>query len=322
MRAYYAQEGRRVAAGIWAELPSEKRRKKRKSGDEDDSSDEEDGGGELVSKIMRSTGVVVSGRASMREGAKILEEGIVDIRKVFHANKADPSNAVVQAVKFHPGGRLVMTAGLDRMLRIIQVDEKYNSKVQGIQFQDLPIYSAHFTRGGEEVVLSWRREFFYQFDMETGQVTKVETLRGSRDAPKSLEKCEASPDGSRLAFIAGGGRVLLVSNKSKQVTGALRMDVPCGAATFSSANENHIYTSGKGGSVYLWDVRNNRCIDRHIDEGTLVTTSMASSKHHYAIGSGTGVVNIYKNASMCGTRDSSVSRSGERRETPERPVMN
>ena len=157
--------------------------------------------------------------------------------------------------------------------------------------------------------------------METGQVTKVETLRGSRDAPKSLEKCRTSPDGSRLAFIAGGGRVLLVSNKSKQVTGALRMDVPCGAATFSSANENHIYTSGKGGSVYLWDVRNNRCIDRHIDEGTLVTTSMASSKHHYAIGSGT-VVNIYKNASMCGTRDSSVSRSGERRETPERPVMN
>ena len=132
MRAYYAQEGRRVAAGTLAEFPSEKRRKKRKSGDEDDSSDEEDGGGELVSKIMRSTGVVVSGRASMREGAKRLEEGIVDIRKVVYANKADPSNAVVQAVKFHLGGRLVMTAGLDRMLRISHLDGKCDSKVQGI----------------------------------------------------------------------------------------------------------------------------------------------------------------------------------------------
>lgn len=327
VREYYAKEGSRIAAGTWAELPSQRLKKRRRSAAADnfstvDSDSDHVGGVDKASELMRSTGGILSARSTAAVGTTSLSPGIIDIRRVADANKRDPNRAVVQALEFHPSGRLVMTAGLDRTMRLFQVDGKRNAKIQGIHLQDLPITSANFTGGGSEVVLMGRRAFFYQFDLESGAVTRVDTLSRGRNALKSLEECIASPDGSHFAVIGGKGRVVLVSNKSKQQTGVLRMDVPCSAATFSRENENHILTTGKGGAVYLWDVRNHACIDRHIDEGALVGTAISTSGSHYAIGSSTGVVNLYRHSAMRGAAGETVLRSGDRREQPDRTFMN
>jgi WD40 repeat protein len=37
------------------------------------------------------------------------------------ANKAEPSASVVRSVEFHPNGQLLLTAGLDKRLRLFQV---------------------------------------------------------------------------------------------------------------------------------------------------------------------------------------------------------
>jgi U3 small nucleolar RNA-associated protein 18 len=336
VREYYAKEGSRIAAGTWAELPSQRQKKRRRSrevaspaggDDEGDDSSAGDGGDDVgvndhVSRLLRSTGTILSARASTARGASTLSAGVIDIRRVADANRADPNRAVVQAVEFHPSGRLFLTAGMDRTMRIFQVDGKRNPKIQGVHLQDLPITAAHFTAGGDEIIMTGRRAFFYQFDLGTGAATRVETLSRGRDALKSLEDCVVSPDGQRLAVIGGKGRVLLVSNKCKQQTGVLRMDVPCGAAAFSAQDENHIYTTGKGGAVFLWDVRQQACVDRHLDEGSLMGTALASASSHYAIGSSSGVVNVYRNSAMRGVGDRCASRGGDRREAPERALMN
>jgi U3 small nucleolar RNA-associated protein 18 len=308
-------------------LPSQKLKKRRRSvAVDDDILSDSDGGdfgtNDRASRLLRSTGVVPSARAVAILGKSSLAPGVIDIRRVTDANKRDPNRAVIQALEFHPSGRLVMTAGLDRTMRIFHVDGKRNSKVQGIHLQDLPITSAHFTGGGSEVVLTGRRAFFYQFDLGSGEAVRVDTLSRGRNAMKSLEECIASPDGSQFAFIGGKGRVILVSNKSKQQTGVLRMDVPCSAATFSRHNEHHVLTTGKGGAVYLWDVRKHACVDRHIDEGALVGTAISTSVSHYAIGSSTGVVNVYRQGAMRGEGDNTISRSGDRREQPDHTFMN
>ena len=41
--------------------------------------------------------------------------------RVKDANQQDPSLAAVQSVEFHPLGQLLMTAGLDKRLRLFQV---------------------------------------------------------------------------------------------------------------------------------------------------------------------------------------------------------
>lgn len=328
IREYHAQESSRIASGTWAELPSKRLKKRRRSAavDSDDSDLDSDAGGKWgtlkASQLMRSTGTILSARASVGRGAMTLSSGTLDIRRVTDANKQDPNKAVVQAVEFHPSGRLVMTAGHDKTMRLFQVDGKRNAKVQGVHLQDLPITSAHFTGGGSEVVMTGKRPFFYQFDLEGGAVRKVDTLARGRGSMRSFEMCIVSPDGSQLAVTSGDRRLLLMCNKTKHETGVLRMNFPCSAAEFSRHNENHIFTTTKGGAVFLWDVRKLACVDRHVDEGALSNTCIATSESHYAIGSNKGVVNLYSHSAMRGVDDDTVSRGGDRMEQPEKAFMN
>jgi len=55
----------------------------------------------------------------------------------------------VNSVKFHPNGEVLLTAGLDKMLRLFQVGGIENTKLAGICFQDLPIMDAAFTPDGK-----------------------------------------------------------------------------------------------------------------------------------------------------------------------------
>lgn len=77
-----------------------------------------------------------------------------------------------------------------------QVDGKVNRLLQSVHFPDLPIYSAQFTRGGTEIVLSGRRKFFYVYDLQSGSIRKVDEIQGRPE--KSLEFMYASPDSDML----------------------------------------------------------------------------------------------------------------------------
>mmetsp|Transcript_10043 Transcript_10043/g.42255 ORF Transcript_10043/g.42255 Transcript_10043/m.42255 type:complete len:96 (+) Transcript_10043:1162-1449(+) len=54
------------------------------------------------------------------------------------------------------------------------------------------------------------------------------------------------------------------------------------------------------GNVYRWDVRTQRCIERHRDEGCVRGTSIGSStrKGLYACGSDSGVLNLYERGNL------------------------
>lgn len=342
IRDYYARESRRIGQGTWAELPSEKlsgRASALVSGDGDleletsDSDQHPDGdtlGADADNEaeiLMRSTGPLCSVREQRAKGSSTLRSGVLDIRQVKDANLEDRNRSVVNALEFHPSGRLLLTGGLDSTLRIFHVDGKRNSKVQGVHFRDMPIHRARFSGGGEQVIVSGRRSFFYQFDLGSGTVERVLTLERNRHSIKSLENFVVSHDGQQLAFIGGKGHVHIVSNKTKQQTGVLHLNEACGAACFSAHNEHHILTTGKGGNVYLWDVRTYACLDRHVDEGALTSTAIASSGSHYAIGHDSGVVNVYKNACLNSlddmtSHDEQRHKALGRRETPERALLN
>lgn len=331
VREYYAKEGSRIAAGTWAELSSHEGPAYSDSEDDADATVEPEHETiveKKVSRLLRSTGRILSSRAAAAGGQSKLEAGTIDIRRVGNANGQDPNRAVVQAVEFHPSGRMVMTAGLDKTMRLFQVDGKRNAKIQGVHLQDLPLYSAHFAASGNEVLMMGRRPFFYQFDLGSGVTSRVETLARGREAEMSLENCVVSPDGSRFAIVGGKGRVVLASTKFKQQTGVLRMNTPCGAVAFSASNDHHIYTTGRGGTIHLWDVRKHACVDAHVDEGSLAATAVASAPSHYATGSSVGVVNIYQNSAMSAGQSASADASmesqihGSRVVAPERVVLN
>ena len=61
---------------------------------------------------------------------------------------------------------------------LLQVDGKTNPKIQSIFLEDFPIYCAHFSAGGEEVVLGSRHKTFQYYDMIAGKVVRVPQLKG------------------------------------------------------------------------------------------------------------------------------------------------
>jgi len=65
--------------------------------------------------------------------------------------QVEPSHAVVRSVQFHPNGQMLLTAGLDKSLRLFQIDGGRNPKVQTVFLEDLPIHKAAFSADGAQV---------------------------------------------------------------------------------------------------------------------------------------------------------------------------
>lgn len=69
--------------------------------------------------------------ARLIEPSTRIAPNIIHISRLKDANISEPSNAVVQSVQFHPGGRLVLTAGLDKGLRFFEVRDNAYSETSG-----------------------------------------------------------------------------------------------------------------------------------------------------------------------------------------------
>lgn len=68
------------------------------------------------------------------------------------------------------------------------------------------------------------------------------------------------------------------------------------SVTFSKDGKE-ILASGSDSEIYRWDVDSRRCIEKfHNDDGT-TTSSLAASARHIAVGTESGVVNLYSNSS-------------------------
>ncbi|GKY94302.1 hypothetical protein MPSEU_000396000 [Mayamaea pseudoterrestris] len=224
-----------------------------------------------------------------------LPANVIGMVRCSDANETDPCRSVVQSVHFHPTSNpeqpLMLTAGLDKMLRFFQVGADHSEKVHGIQFPKLPIYSASFLGSSGNVIVSGRRSFFYIYDAVAGKVDLVPRILGRQE--KSLEKFSVSPDGSVIAFYGNDGYIILVDARTKEWIADLKMNGSVRAVTFS-ANGDYLYGSGSDGQVYQWETASRRCIDRFNNEDGTITSSMACSSQHLAVGAESGVVNVYQ----------------------------
>ncbi|KAL0887944.1 hypothetical protein Bca101_011927 [Brassica carinata] len=256
--------------------------------DGDSSGDDED------DDILRTNEDLV-----VKSGGSKLCSGLLEYSQHADANIADPSNGPINSVQFHQNAQLLLTAGLDRRLRFFQIDGKRNTKIQSIFLEDCPIRKAAFLPNGSQVIVSGRRKFFYSFDLEHAKFDKIGPLVGREE--KSLERFEVSQDSKTVAFMGNEGYILLVSTKTKELTGTLKMNGSVRSLAFSDDGKQ-LLSSGGDGQVYVWDLRTMKCLYKGVDEGSTCGTSLCSSPNGALFASGTdrGIVNIYKKAEFLG----------------------
>lgn len=280
----------------WAQLDS-----KAKGYDSDEESEFENGvvvasgykGDENLDDILRTNEELV-----MRRGAKLLP-GMLEYSQLVEANAEDPSNAPINSVQFHRNHQLLLAAGFDRKLRFFQIDGKRNKMMDVIFFEDCPIRKASFLPDGSQVIVAGRRKFFYSIDIVKGSLDKVGPLTGREE--KSLEVFEVSPDSRTIAFLGNEGYILLVSSKTKELIGTLKMNGTVRSVAFTHDGQQ-LLSSGGDGHVYHWDLRTRTCMHKGVDEGSINGTALCTSPvgNLFAAGSASGIVNVYNREDFLG----------------------
>jgi len=244
-----------------------------------------------------------------------LPRGILKVRRVKDANIADPCKAVVQSVQWHPNASVVMTASMDKKVRLFQLDGKANKKIQSFHLDDMPIRTARITSDGQQIICSGRRRFFYSIDLLTAKPIRVPRIHGCQE--KSLENFVLSPDGKLICFLGNDGYLFVVQAKTHRFICSMKMNGSVRAAAFTP-DSREILSIGGDGEVYRWDVRQRQCLQRFEDEGNLGGTAIAVAPTGtmFAVGSTSGVVNVYDAATALG------GTSAEDAVVPKKAVMN
>ncbi|GAA0173066.1 hypothetical protein LIER_26762 [Lithospermum erythrorhizon] len=255
--------------------------------------DPRDRSDETVDDILRGNEDLV-----VKNGGKLLPN-LLEYSRLVDANAEDPSNAPITSVQFHRNSQLLLAGGLDKKLRFFQIDGRSNHKVQSIFLDDCPIRKACFVPDGSQVIISGRRKFFYSLDLVKATVDKIGPLVGREE--KSLESFEVSPDSDTIAFVGNEGYILLVSSRTKELIGTLKMNGTVRSMAFTNDGQQ-LLTSGGDGQIYHWDLRTRSCFHKGTDEGCINGTSLCTSPRGdlFATGSDSGIVNVYNRGEFLG----------------------
>lgn len=298
---------------------------KRKAGDnaqvESDQSDaEKDDGG--IEQALRTTGRISRIKPKYRPGAS-LPKGELQVERLRDANQAVTSTtkSPISAVQFHPSSPILFTASSkSHKLSFFKIDGKHNPVLHHVHTPDLPITTAEFcpsTQTSSTVLMTGNRPYFYTFDLGSCQCIKSPENLFTKSALSqsikgtSLSRFSFSPQGQIVAFLGLRGSIQLVdwTNNigSSQVIGTLKSNTPIKSLSWNR-NGTQLLTVGHNAEVSVWDMRMRKLMNTWTDHGgfnpTLITTSdkdcgKSTGRSYTAIGSQTGIVNLYDDSDWC-----------------------
>lgn len=232
------------------------------------------------------------GTGQLLRASHTLPPGALHVKRCPPANHARPSEARLSSVHFHPTAAVLLAAGLDRSIGLFQVDGGPGGLIQSLHLEGFPVHRARFTPDGRQVLATGERSrSLYVYDMMGGGLSSVQP-RGLSE--RWLRAFEISPDGTLLLLHGVSGYLHVLSMRSKELVGSVKVNGRAAGAVFTT-DSSRIYSSDDEGGMYVWDVGSRRCLHRFTDEGCLRSTCLAASLdgRYLACGSSSGVVNVY-----------------------------
>ncbi|EXJ91432.1 hypothetical protein A1O1_04544 [Capronia coronata CBS 617.96] len=334
----YARKRRRLAS------------QDKESGDSDTDESMDDGehltSAQPLAELLRSasslTRSVPAGERS--KGVRKLRPEVIDIQRCKDVAGSGPS--AVDALQFHPHYPLLLSAGPSSTVTLYHVSPlppNPNPVLTSMHIRGTPVHTAAFCRApGEKplsideevqdqtrVFLSSRRRYFHVWSLATGVVTKVtRALYGdARNEQRTMESFKISPCGRYMGLIGsskkGGGSINVLSTESMQWLCSCRIDSRGGVADFSWWRDgNGFAVVGKNGEVSEYDIEAKRVVHRWTDEGAVGTTVITlggqsgqdgrDGSRWVAVGSSSGIVNIYDRRGWIAAEDAERASKDER----------
>jgi len=242
-----------------------------------------------------------------------LRPEVIDIQRTKDIADVQPS--AITSLSFHPRLPLLLSSGPSSTLYLHHIASSPpapapNPLLTSMHVRGAPLSTTAFHPSDDRIFLSARRRYFHVWNLTTGRVEKISRVYGQQHDQRSMERFKLSPDGSYMALLGsarkGGGVINILSASSLQWVCQVRIESRGGVADFSWWSDSKgICVVGKSGEVTECSITAKRIVARWQDEGAVGTTTLAlGGKHDFrkstigsdrwvAIGSSSGIVNIY-----------------------------
>ncbi|KAF7185774.1 putative U3 small nucleolar RNA-associated protein 18 [Pseudocercospora fuligena] len=254
---------------------------------------------------------------------------VVDIQRQKDIPGIQPS--AITSLSFHPNLPLLLSSGPSSTLYLHQLAQSPpaptpNPLLTSLHVRGSQLTTTAFHPTDSRIFLSARRRYFHIWNLSTGRVEKITRVYGQQHEQKSMEHFKLSPTGRYMALQGstkkGGGIINILDASTLQWVSQVRIESRGGIADFAWWRDGRGLTvAGKGGEITEWDVAEQKVVARWQDEGAAGTTTLALGGHHevtrgpigtdrwIAVGSSSGIVNIYDRRAWLGNNPKSASGS-------------
>ncbi|KXT02069.1 hypothetical protein AC578_6659 [Pseudocercospora eumusae] len=252
---------------------------------------------------------------------------VIDIQRQKDIPGVQPS--AITSLSFHPSLPLLLSSGPSSTLYLHQLAQSPPAPAPNPLLTSLHIRASQLTTTAfhptdSRIFLSARRRYFHIWNLSTGHVEKITRVYGQQHEQKSMEYFKLSPTGRYMALQGsskkGGGIVNILDASTLQWVSQVRIESRGGIADFAWWRDGRGLTvAGKGGEITEWDAAEQKVVARWQDEGAVGTTTLALGGQHevtrgpigvdrwIAVGSSSGIVNIYDRRAWLGNNPKSAS---------------
>ncbi|KAL6235384.1 hypothetical protein BDW75DRAFT_230347 [Aspergillus navahoensis] len=288
-----------------------------------------------LAKLLQGNDFTKIETKSPTGGRPRLRKEVIGIQRLKDIGKDQPS--AVTSLTFHPHYPLILSSGPASTLFIHHVAPDAPTPhplLTSLHIRQTPISTSAFSPDGHQIYASGRRRYYHIWNLNTGKVDKINGSADRREEQKSMERFKLSPCGRFIGLVGstrkGGGVINIHNTTTAQWTAQVRVDGRGGIADFAWwSNSQGLTAVNLNGEVSEWDAQLNRIVARWKDAGGVGTTVLRlgglteqaslGGDRWVAIGSKSGIVNVYDRAQWAATYVSLLSNGGTSTAIPRNP---
>ncbi|KTW26448.1 hypothetical protein T552_02927 [Pneumocystis carinii B80] len=254
----------------------------------------------ISKKSLRS--LLESSEGYIRKTLSVLPPTTINIKRLKDANFCSPSESAILSLSFHPFYPLLLSGGHDRILKLFHIDKDVNPLVSSLYLHSSSIQTATFHPNSNKIIVGGQRKYFYIWDLESGNISKVSRTYGHDDIQTSMEKISVSPCGNFIGIVGNKGWFNILSAGTGQWITGFKIEGEISDVSWLRSGEG-ICVSNRYGGIWEWNILSQKVISKWNNESCYGITKLSLGgfdDRWFAVGSNIGIVNVYDRRNLSG----------------------